>query len=90
VCYIDLYTNKHKQKRKQTMQTMQTILNQINSICIYDWEEALFNLGLIDDYELFTPEQLVEQIIKFLSNNALSEKNFNDIVSWYSKREYNQ
>lgn len=69
---------------------MQTILNQINSICIYDWEEALINLSLIDDYELFTPAQLVEQIIKFLSNNALSEKDFNDIIAWYSKREYNQ
>lgn len=69
---------------------MQIILDKINSICIYDWEEALFNLELIDDYELFTPEQLIEQIIRFLDNKSLSEKDFNDIIGWYSKREYNQ
>lgn len=69
---------------------MQTIINQIDSICIYDWEEALVNLQLIEDYEIFTPSQLIEQIIKFLNDKSLSDKDFNDIISWYSKREYNQ
>jgi hypothetical protein len=69
---------------------IQNIDESINSICIYDWEEALFNLKLIDDYEIFTPSQLIEQIIKFLNDKSLSDKDFNDIIAWYSKREYNQ
>ena len=69
---------------------MQTIVSKINSICIYDWEEALFNLELIDDYGEFSPSQLFEKIIKCLNNKSLSEKDFNDIIAWYSKREYNQ
>ena len=84
VIYIQTNTNTRGNK------IMQTIVSKINSICIYDWEEALFNLELIDDYGEFSPSQLVEKIIKCLNNKSLSEKDFNDIIAWYSKREYNQ
>lgn len=84
VIYIQTNTNTRGNK------IMQTIVSKINSICIYDWEEALFNLELIDDYGEFSPSQLVEKIIKCLNNKSLSEKDFNNIIDYYSKREYNQ
>jgi len=89
LCAIVIYIQTNTNKRKQTNMNIQNIDESINSICIYDWEEALFNLELIDDYEL-SPSQLIEKIIKCLNNKSLSEKDFNDIIAWYSKREYNQ
>jgi len=62
------------------------IIELINSINIYDWEEALVNMELISDYNLYSPAKLEEKILSFLVKGYLEEKTFFDVISYYKNR----